>query len=284
MLEKGEPSSPFVADMSTRVKRHAAEHTKPVVTFLDQPNRLRHNHTEQPLLDDLARRVEAVLATYDPPGIRREGDSLVFSHLYGLALRPPEPDHAPELKVLLAALIAAEVEFRGPLRLSRTQNHELAATYERLGRPLIDAGLPGHAALAFQRAQGLFRADEDTDAEDRCGLARARARRLAQPALWRRWGGLFPDLVCGYGYRPFRMLFWIALQLAVFTAAVSLVSDKSFYTDFYQVLVNYLNPLGPGDTEHLRTGGRTLMVTESYLGSVTMSVFFALLVRRWFRL
>ncbi|WP_326312807.1 hypothetical protein [Nocardia sp. CDC153] len=286
MLEKSAPSSPFVADMSMRIERHAATYAEGVTEFLEQPHRLRRRATEQPLLDLFTRHTEAVVATYDPPGIRRAGDSLVFTHLYAPVLEHTATASAETLPVavLLAALIAAEVEFRGPLRLSRTQNRLLAEAYERLGPPLVQAGLPAHAALAYRRAGSLYRIDEDTDAEDRCGLALARARRLAQPVGWKRVGGLVPDLICGYGYRPFRMLWFVACQLLVFVVAVLLRADQPPAVTVFQVLMNYLNPLGVGDTENLRVGGRAIFVIESYLGAVTMSVFFALLVRRWFRL
>ncbi|WP_067567717.1 hypothetical protein [Nocardia acidivorans] len=286
MLEKSSPSSPFVAAMSTRIERHAAAYAEDLDAFLEQPHSLRRRVTEQPLLDLFTRHVEAVVATYDPPGIRRVGDSLVFGHLYAAALHQSPDGTVASVPVaaLLTALLAAEVEYRGPLRLSRTQKRQLGENYERIGERLLPAGLPAHAAHAFRRAGSLFHQDEDTDAEDRCGLALARARRLAQPVMWRRIGGLFPDLVCGYGYRPFRMLGWIALQLVVFIAAISLVSDDPLTVTIYKVLVNYLNPLGPGDSDGMRAGGRALLVLECYLGTVSTSVFFALLVRRWFRL
>ncbi|MBL1073163.1 hypothetical protein JK358_02010 [Nocardia sp. 2] len=285
MLEKSSPSSEFVAAMGMRIERHAAVYAEQDVhTFLQQPHRIRRHATEQPLLDLFTHHVEAVVATYDPPGIRRAGDSLVFEHIYTAVLRPAAGQPAPRATDLLTALLAAEVEFRGPLRLSRTQNRQLAETYERLGKPLVTAGLPAHAALALRRASGLYRMDEDTDAEDRCGLALARARRLAQPVAWKRVGGLFPDLVCGYGYRPFRMLAVMAVQLIIFSVAIALLSHEAVATTIYKVMVSYLNPLGPGDTEGLDKGGRVLFVLESILGTVTLSVFFALLVRRWFRL
>ncbi|WTZ48778.1 hypothetical protein OG716_31820 [Nocardia sp. NBC_01388] len=286
MLEKSSPSSPFVAAMTTRVERHADVYAEDITGFLDQPHRLRRTVTERPLLDTFTRHVEAVVGTYDPPGIRRIGDSLVFGHLYAEALTQSPDGAAQSVPVvkLLAALLAAEVEFRGPLRLSRTQKRQLAENYERLGRRLVAVGLPAHAALAFRRANGLYHGDEDTDAEDRCGLALSRARRLAQPVAWRRIGGLFPDLLCGYGYRPFRMLGWIVVQLLVFVVAIATVSNQALSVTVYEVMVNYVNPLGPGDTENLRAGGRAYFVIECYLGTVTLSVFFALLVRRWFRL
>ncbi|MEC3914235.1 hypothetical protein [Nocardia sp. CDC160] len=269
-----------------RIERHAATYAESVTEFLEQPHGLRRRATEQPLLDLFTRHTEAVVATYDPPGIRRAGDSLVFTHLYAPVLEhtaTASPQALP-VTVLLTALIAAEVEFRGPLRLSRTQNRLLAEAYERVGPPLVQAGLPAHAALAYRRAGSLYRIDEDTDAEDRCGLALARARRLAQPVGWKRVGGLVPDLICGYGYRPFRMLWFVACQLLVFVLAVLLRADQPPAVTVFQVLMNYLNPLGVGDTTNLRVGGRAIFVVESYLGAVTMSVFFALLVRRWFRL
>ncbi|MFI1915720.1 hypothetical protein [Nocardia sp. NPDC020380] len=287
MLEKSAPSSPFVAAMSTRIERHADAYAEEVAVFADLPHRQRRHTSELPLLDTLTRHVEAVLATYDPPGIRRAGDSLVFGNLYTPVLS--QTASGADVSVidtaeLLTALMAAEVEFRGPLRLSRTQNRQLAETYERLGKPLIRAGLPAHAALAFRRAGSLYRIDEDSDAEDRCGLALSRARRLAQPAAWKRAGGLVPDLICGYGYRPFRMLWLIGLQLFIFTAAVALRADQPIAVTIYQGMTNYLNPLGIGDTQDLRVGGRAVFALEAYTGTFTMSVFFALLVRRWFRL
>ncbi|MFJ4658795.1 hypothetical protein ACIP5Y_46630 [Nocardia sp. NPDC088792] len=286
MLEKSAPSSPFVAAMSTRIERHADAYAEEVAVFVDLPGRLRRHTSELPLLDTLTRHVESVLGTYDPPGIRRAGDSLVFGNLYAPVLLQTASgaDVSVDTTELLTALIAAEVEFRGPLRLSRTQNRQLAETYERLGKPLIRAGLPAHAALAFRRAGSLYRIDEDSDAEDRCGLALSRARRLAQPAAWKRAGGLVPDLICGYGYRPFRMLWLVVLQLLLFTVAVALRADQPLAVTLYQALTNYLNPLGIGDTQNLRVGGRALFALEAYMGTFTMSVFFALLVRRWFRL
>ncbi|MFE3191429.1 hypothetical protein ACFXHA_20630 [Nocardia sp. NPDC059240] len=286
MLEKRPPPSKFVEDMSTRIRRRADTYADSVTEFLELEHRQRRRTTETPLLDLFTLHTEAVVETYDPPGIRRAGDSLVFTGIYAPLLTHTATSTSTPMavNVLLAALIAAEVEFRGPLRLSRTQNRLLAEVYERLGPPLVQAGLPAHAVLAYRRAGSLYRIDEDPDAEDRCGLAQARARRLAQPVSWKRIGGWIPDLICGYGYRPFRMLWFVAVQLLVFVVAVLLRSDQPPAVTVFQVLMNYLNPLGVGDTENLLVGGRAIFVIESYLGAVTMSVFFALLVRRWFRL
>jgi hypothetical protein len=52
----------------------------------------------------------------------------------------------------------------------------------------------------------------------------------------------------------------------------------------YMGVTGFLNPPGPGDTRELPGAVRTLFVIEAWTGAVWMSVFFALLVRKWFRM
>lgn len=241
---------------------------------------------EPELLEQFEFLTSSVISRYEPPGVRRRGDGLVFRHLYARARHSrTDPEARDEVPVVpLAALLAAELEFRGPLQRSHTQNGLLAAAYEQLGGTLVASGLPAHAALSFRRALFLHRQTGDSEAEERCGLAQMRARWRASPPGWQRTMDRFSDLFCGYGYRPFRMLGWIAVQLAAFTAAVTLVTGASFTTNLYLCLTNYLNPLGLTDTGAAEQPARALFVVEAYLGTISMSVFFALLVRRWFRL
>lgn len=49
-------------------------------------------------------------------------------------------------------------------------------------------------------------------------------------------------------------------------------------------VTGFLNPPGPGDTQDLHGAVRVLFVIEAWTGAVSMSVFFALLVRKWFRM
>lgn len=283
--EPQESLSPFVASVSTRIQRRATEYAAEADQRLESISVAFDPTAEQALLDSFMAHVDSVVTGYDPPGIRRRDAGLVFTHLYATAREVRQRDdefRAP--RALLTALLAAEVEFRGPLRLSRTQKGLLAEVYERLGLTLAAIGLPAHAALALRRAGGLYRQNEDLDDADRCGLALARARCQAMPPGWRRSGNQFSDLVCGYGYRPFRLLGWIAVQMLVFTVAVLLLTGGPPLTALYLCMTSYLNPLGPGDTENLRNGSRWLFIVESWVGTVSMSVFFALLVRRWFRL
>ncbi|RJO77947.1 hypothetical protein D5S18_06635 [Nocardia panacis] len=274
-----EPGSEFVSSVATRILRRAGKYADEVNDFVEGVG------VELTLLDSFNAQVESVVYTFEPPTARRRGDSLVFASIYRAAKDFPtlEADrHVPA--ELIAALLAAEVEFRGPLRLSRTQTTLLAEVYERLGASFVGLGLPGHAVLSYRRASFLHRANEDTDAEDRCGLRLARARTSALPPGWRRWGPQLSDLLCGYGYQPFRLLGFIAVQLVVFTAILLLFAAQPVTETVYLSVTSYLNPAGVGDTVSSGPGGRTMLAVESWAGAVTMSVFFALLVRKWFRM
>ncbi|MFG1797400.1 hypothetical protein [Nocardia sp. NPDC049149] len=284
--ETPEPRSEFVESTATRIVRRAAKYAEADYRIVHRRN---GTPGEQALLDSLNVDVEAVLGRYDPPSTRRRGDSLVFTHLYAEAKDtvPPSPaldEDGHAVVNVIAALLAAEVESRGPLRLSRTQNTLLAQVYEQLGAQLRELGLPAHAVLAYRRAASLHRLNEDMDAVDRCGLWQARARCQATPPGWRRIGPQLSDLLCGYGYKPFRLLGWIAVQLALFSVALLLFEHGSVGDTLYMSMTSYLNPMGLGDTADLAEGGRALLATESWVGTVSLSVFFALLVRRWFRL
>ncbi|WP_433660588.1 hypothetical protein ACQPW1_48050 [Nocardia sp. CA-128927] len=262
IVDEHQQESPFARAMFTRVDRSARAYAdEELHQFLAMKWEVRRREGEQELLDSFTRNVEAIVAKYDPPGIRRRSDSLLFARGYarlGQAGGPTPSD-------VLVALFAAEVEYRGPLRLSRTQSRRLAEVYEQIGGLLIPL-LPSHAALAFRRAWSLFRQDGDTDAEDRCGLNLARARRRAQPVRWRRFVGHFSDLLCGYGYRPYRMLLWIVLQVALSIAIVRVLSTASTISVVYDCAMNYLNPLSSGDTAGLAGADQLVFVVQAYAG------------------
>lgn len=284
--DEPEPS-PFVASMTTRIVRHTAKYADQVADLLATPAGRRDPDAENQLIDEFNLHIEAIVASYDPPSSRRRGDSLVFRHLYApvtSAQATGEPAGEGVPMAYLTALLAADVEFRGPLRLSRTQRALLARVYERLGSCLRSAELPAHAALAYSRALNLHRDNEDDDAEDRCGLAKARAETAALRPRRRRVGRWISEWSCGYGYRPFRLLLWMAVQLAVFTAAITLTTGEALGDSAYLCMTNYLNPAGLGEARSLGGPAETLLVIEAYAGIVSVSVFFALLVRRWFRI
>ncbi|WP_454195608.1 hypothetical protein [Nocardia sp. Marseille-Q1738] len=277
------------------IDQHATGYAQEVADYLDELSAGTRQPDEKPLLDSFHNHVEKVVTAFDHTKVKHRGDSLLFTDIYDAADDNTAMDEVLQRAhvELLMALLAAEVELRGPLSLSRTQNIRLAEIYEELGHRLLTATLPGwrtrtflpgHAAMAFLRASGLYALDEDVDAQDRCGLALARARRSATYPAWRRSIGWISDLLCGYGYRPFRLLGFIAAQLLVFTVALWLSTSLPITTSLHMCLINFLNPVGLGDLQQVGLIGRTLLMIEAYAGIVSTSVFFALLVRRWFRL
>ncbi|WP_157120900.1 hypothetical protein [Nocardia miyunensis] len=268
--------SAFVTSVSTRIDRRAADYASMIV---------KGEITESELLDWLTRYAGTLQNNLSdhivqlPSG---QSGNLLFEDMYTAALRstPEKPDE-DTLHKRLAALVAAEAEFRGPLRLGERQSVHLAEIYERLG--LLFAGLPLLATLACQRASMLYRITEDIDAQDRCGLALAKARTRAAHG-WPRAIGLFSDVLCGYGYRPFRLLGWVLVQLVLFTAIGLWVAGAPAGNTVYMCVTCFLNPIGPGDLQDLDDAARPLFAVESWAGTVSMSVFFALLVRKWFRM
>ncbi|MFE3541755.1 hypothetical protein ACFXK0_02150 [Nocardia sp. NPDC059177] len=274
--------SEFVAAKTNLIHRHADAYAAEIADF----RRGDGAENEHALLDDFNHQVESILLSYTPPTSRRAGDSLVFDHLYGDAdparLRTAGEDL--QLVTTLSALFAAEVETRGPLRLSRTQDILLAEVYEEIGEHLLRARLPAHAVLAFRQAYRLHTVVEDVRGQDRCGLSQARARTLADPSRLGRLRGRTSDLLCGYGYRPFRLLAWIAVQIALFTIAVVATSHTDPGVAMYLGFISFVNPLGYEDVESTGTVARVILTVEAYTGIVSSSVFFALLVRQLFRL
>lgn len=273
---------PSVAAASARIGRRAAEYAE-YVSSVDR------RVADQELLEQLARLTDRLLdylSDHAEDLLDRSwqhGRGLVFDHLYEAVWTPSADEAAGRVPApVFAALLAAETEFRGPLRLGARQSTRLAEIYEGLGARLV-AELPRLAMLAFQRAGALYRTTEDIEGEDRCGLARARARTRAAYG-WQRAVGLFADSACGYGYRPFRLLGWVGAQLVLFTVAGLLLGGASTEDTVYLCVTGFLIPIALGDIAPLHRAARPLFSIESWAGTVSLSVFFALLVRKWFRL
>jgi hypothetical protein len=236
-----------------------------------------------------------VSRTSPRPGIRGHAHSVLRTFRRRPAARtwtrrtPKTPQGAvgrdePAYLALMAALYAAEVEHRGPLRLSQIQTKELASEFETLGNALLRQRLPRHAALAFDHAGFQYLQIGEHDARDRCLYSRARTLGRIRPRGWRKAVDTIAWITAGYGLRPYRLLSWIGVQLVVFGTILSAISRDPVITIIYMTLVNYLNMLGIGDTNTLSHSAWLILAAEGYTGAVTSSVFFALLVRRWFRI
>jgi hypothetical protein len=231
---------------------------------------------EADLLDKFERYTADVLDRYWQAWPRNR-ESLAFASLY-------EPQAAGSVhdrdRALITALMAADVESRGPFRLTQAQNNRLAAVFERIGKECQLKKLFRHAALAFDSAADIYLLLGKDGVRDRCLFARKQCIRKAMKPSWVKVRTTIAWVSCGYGYQPYRLMLWMAVQIAVFSILFDLTGPESIWSSIYMCLVNYLDPL---DTEKLSTMAKAVLVTESYVGLVSLSVFFALLVRRWFR-
>jgi hypothetical protein len=269
--------SEFVGSLTTAITRRADKYIEMLEESRPEAG---PRFQEVPLLDTFERFAAEVLDRYVPPGPRTR-DSLVFAHMYPADAGSPPEDR---LRWLINALLAADVEARGPLRLTQAQNIRLAEVFAHLGKGLTLEGLPLHAARALDRAARLYVEVQDDSAQDRCLLAKARAEHQARaPGLVKVLETVFAAL-SGYGYRPYRLLGWIALQLLVFTFMLSMFSEKPLVENIYVAVLNYLNPLGFADTKSMSHSAWVLLVVERYTGAVSSTVFFSLVLRRWFRI
>jgi len=234
---------------------------------------------EGALLDRFERLTAGVLDRYRPPGARLP-NNLVFAQLYDAHLDAPADERR---RATMAALMAAEVESRGPLRQTRAQNAQLAEVFQRVGAACEEDGLLLHAELAFERAADIYLLLNQHVKRDRCLFAKERCRHRATEPGWDRAVAAVSSVLCGYGYQPYRLLLWVLAQPIVFCVVIALVAHQPVGESVYMAFANYLNPLGSGDTVALPSVARVLLGIESYTGYVSLSVFFALLVRRWFR-
>jgi hypothetical protein len=274
------PSSPsepsaFVDAVTTAIIRRVDHYAELVDAAMADGKVLRAEEIQ--LLDRFEHYTADVLDRYPPPGPRNR-ESLAFAHLYRMREETSAEDRC---RTLLKAFMAAEVETRGPLRLTQAQNGRLAAIFERIGAACGKEGLLLHAALAFERAAGIYLLLSDNAGRDRCLYRRARFRQKATgPGLTKALLSVSWTL-SGYGYKPYRLLFWVAIQLVVFSFGVALSVPGSVWHGIYLSVTNYLDPQG---SDELSGTAQMLLVTESYVSAVSLSVFFALLVHRWFRI
>ncbi|GAA3887554.1 hypothetical protein GCM10022243_60430 [Saccharothrix violaceirubra] len=231
---------------------------------------------ESRLLDEFEQCVSGVLDHY-PARRRRASHELLFRPFYETRQESVDSERR---RTLLVALMAAEVEAQGPLRLTMAQNKDLAEILERLGVDCAAEGLWLHAAEAFERAAETHLLTNDHAARDRCLFLQTRARHRIEQRPARRAFLAFSAVTCGYGYRPYRLLWWVLVQLVAFWLTLWLVTDALTPYNLYLAAVNYLNPAG---TEQASGAVKAVLVVESYSGALSLNVFFALLVRRWFR-
>jgi hypothetical protein len=210
-----------------------------------------------------------LLESFEPPALRDRRD-LLLAELYAKSLDDPSDERA-----CVAALFAAEVEFRGPMKLTSTQTVRLADIMERLGNTLRGLRLPLHAALAYGQAADAYRSVGSTRSRDRCHLAALRSRHRARnPGLVKLLEAL-SDMLCGYGYLPFRLLSWILAQVAAATAVLTLVFAGSV-TESLRVAL--LGPLSFAMVSF--SSGVQILAVINFYGMIFLFTLFIIFVAR----
>lgn len=241
---------------------------------------------------DLAEQEEALLVQLDgylpglvyvfdsevPPPRERGGDLALEKEYYEWRRTSGDPD--ARRRCVIRSFLATETELRGQFQLSRTQNNRIADHYDAIGQEFLALGMPGHAAMAFQSAADLYLPLQQKSKRERSLLNWRRAQHQARPKSALRFAETLYDAVCGYGYRPFRMLGWMAVTLAVFSVAVWLTGSPGYVKSLHGCLINFLNPLSFGDLDgHFNGVAQVLLTIESYFGSISTAIFFAFLIR-----
>jgi len=188
---------------------------------------------------------------------------------------------------LIATMLAARAEVNGRVLLNRTEGAHIAASLERTGKELLSAGLPRFAEQAFGQAADIHARFRDAQGEDRCRYFRLNARRRTYP-WWHpiRFALSLSQWSVGYGYRPMRLLIWIAVAIAGFSVYLLHLprnpgvtrSDALFVT-----LQNFVNPMGLGDAKAISSKWEAPLALETYTADILRNALFILLIRKWFR-
>ncbi|MBS2531794.1 hypothetical protein KGQ20_03310 [Catenulispora sp. NF23] len=237
---------------------------------------------EEELLELLDSYLPPLVYAFDSrvPSPRERGGDLALEKEFYEWRKTTSGDPDARRAAVIRSFLATETERRGQFRLSRTQTGRIAAHYDAIGKEFVALGMPGHAMSAFQSAADLFLQLQQKPKRELSLLNLRRAQQQARPRGPARFFEAMYDAICGYGYRPFRMLGWMALTLLVFSVAVWLCGPAGYVRSLHGCLINFLNPLSFGDLDGAFSGaGQVLLVIESYFGSISMAIFFAFLVR-----
>ena len=287
------------ADRIRRVSVLISRHTDEYVTHLAEARsegRLRELESE--LIRNLEVSATQVLDQFDrtvesPPHtsvgelilITFYDELLSLSHDGSrVALERVPDDQQTRWRTLVGAQLAAETEAHGKFRQRRSQTMRLAEVFGVIGDGFRGSGLPLHAAAAYDHAAEQHLLLGDQTARDRCLLAARRCRHEARERDLVKVAESCANALVGYGYLPYRLLGWVLVQLVIFGFVLRLIepSGLGIVEAYHMCLLDFLNPLGIDDVSGLSGAGQSLLVVESYAGTISTSVFFALLVRRWF--
>lgn len=247
---------------------------------------IRHSSSEREVLADYNRRQVGAQRSFVKAAASARPGTLVLEEFY----EPPPPGqpNAELIATLIATMLAAQAEANGRVYLNSVEGESIAAALERAGKALLSLRLPRFAEEAFDQAANIHAKFKDSRAEDRCEFLKSRAHGRAH-RWWNPMRGIWAlsGLVFGYGYKPLRLLLWIAVVIGGFTAYMLHLPRDNGNTHqdaVYIAVQNFINPMGLGDAQNISPKWEHVLEIETYTGDIMRNIFFVLLIRKWFRL
>jgi hypothetical protein len=137
----------------------------------------------------------------------------------------------------------------------------------------------------YTQAQRGFRKigafEEEREAEYSARVSVWRARTSLSSLIT----GFWSNLLFGFGFRPYRVLWAVLVIIVLFGAAYwRLAATHDANAALFMSGYAYFGMLGKGDLVGESAAFRVLTVFESFLSVVVNSTLVALLAKRWFRL
>jgi len=181
------------------------------------------------------------------------------------------------------AFLTAEVELRIQPGMTLDQQEKLARVFRRIGTEFASRECYAHARACFTRAAHLFAQVRMFREEDATWYEEGRAE-LSEASGVRRIGLCSSFLFAGFGYRPYRLLYWCLGSILAFVPLYAWFEPNwSWRTSLVVSGMNYLAMLGLGDIGTAAYRTQLLAIAQGSVSLVLNATLFALLVRRWFR-
>lgn len=188
-----------------------------------------------------------------------------------------------KLPMLLKAFMASEIELRVEPRMTIEQRKKLGTIFRQIGEGFISHHWYSHARFCFSRGAHLFGDLRLSRFEDDCWYSEAKAA-MSQSDGWGRVKAWPLFVFAGFGYRPYRLLYFCLLTVVIFALTYSTLEPAWPLLQCISVSsMNYLTALGYGDIREGTYLTQGVVILQGFISLVLNTTLFALLVRRWFR-
>jgi hypothetical protein len=180
--------------------------------------------------------------------------------------------------------LAANVELACRSPISDVQLSQLSRIMNRAAGLYYKRKYFVHAMACYTQAQRGFRKtgafEEEREAEYSARVSLWRARTSLSSLIT----GFWSNLLFGFGFRPYRVLWAVLVIIVLFGAAYwRLAATHDVNAALFMSGYAYFGMLGKGDLVGESAAFRVLTVFESFLSVVVNSTLVALLAKRWFR-